>query len=82
VTSPSYDPAVTAALTRCADELRAMRQSLDALVTENTTLRARLEQSEAARNDLVAQVEHVIELLAESRAALRAQPGKGPAPKT
>ncbi len=71
MTSPSSDPAATAALTRCADELRAMRTSLDALVGENRTLRARLEQSEAARTDLVAQVEHVIELLAESRTALR-----------
>ncbi len=68
-----------AAFARVADELASLRQSVDALTlrlgelaAENTTLRARLEQSEAARSDLVAQVEHIIELLADSRREVRA----------
>lgn len=84
MSSPSSDPGEPAALARCADELRALRASLDALgerlarlIDENALLRARLEQSETARRDLVAQVEHVVELLADSRRELRTLQGKG-----
>ena len=73
------DAAAAAALTRFADELAALRASLDtmnqrlaALTDENARLRHRLEQSEAARADLVAQTEHIVELLADSRREVRA----------
>lgn len=82
VSSPSSDP--TPALSRIADELAAVRQSVDgmgkslaALTAENADLRARLEQSERARGDLVQQTEHVIELLAQARRELRAQKPAG-----
>ena len=75
-----------AAFARVADELASLRHSIDALTqrlgqltSENTTLRARLEQSEAARADLTAQVEHIIELLADARREVRALQGKGQA---
>ena len=76
-----------AALARIADELKSLRQSVDALTqhlgqltSENATLRARLEQSEAARTDLTAQTEHIIELLADSRREVRALQKQGQAP--
>jgi septal ring factor EnvC (AmiA/AmiB activator) len=79
VSSLPSDAAAAAALTRFADELAALRASLDtmnqrlaALTDENARLRHRLEQSEAARADLVAQTEHIVELLADSRRELRA----------
>ena len=82
VSSPSSDP--TPALSRIADELAAVRQSVDgmgkslaALTAETADLRARLEQSERARGDLVQQTEHVIELLAQARRELRAQKPAG-----
>ncbi|MCA8973197.1 MAG: hypothetical protein KDC98_00675 [Planctomycetes bacterium] len=60
-----------------AAELGAMRQSLDAfaerfelLVTDNARLQARLDASETARADLLAQSERLIELLAETRREL------------
>ena len=74
-------------MARVADELAGLRHSIDALTQrlglltdENVTLRARLEQSETARNDLTAQIEHVIELLADARRDVRALQGKGQAP--
>ena len=73
---PSSDPAVTAALTRIADELAGVRQAIAELAAENASLRARLEQSETARADLVAQTEHIVELLADSRREIRALQGK------
>ncbi len=54
-----------------------MGKSLAALTAENADLRARLEQSERARGDLVQQTEHVIELLAQARRELRAQKPAG-----
>jgi len=85
VPSPS-DPSVAAELARVADELARLRATLDAmgqrvgtLVAENLALQARLEQSEVARNDLLAQTEHVIELLADSRREIRALQAKGSA---
>lgn len=56
--------------------LEALGERLSRLIDENSLLRARLEQSETARSDLVAQVEHIVELLAESRRELRALQGK------
>ena len=74
------------AFARIADELASLRHSIDALTqrlgqltNENATLHARLEQSEAARADLAAQIEHIIELLADARREVRALQGKGQA---
>jgi chromosome segregation ATPase len=85
VSSPP-DPAVARELARLAAEVTQLRASLDGLaerlgglVTENATLRARLEHSEQARADLFAQAEHVIELLADSRREVRALQHKGAA---
>lgn len=69
VSSLPSDPA--AALSRVADELAGLSQQLARLTTENATLRARLEQSEAARADLLAQTERIVELLAEARREVR-----------
>lgn len=82
---PSLPPDSGAgAFARVADELAGLRHSIDALTqrlgqlaNENTTLRARLDQSEAARTDLTAQIEHVIELLADARREVRALQAKG-----
>jgi chromosome segregation ATPase len=72
------------AFARVADELAGLRHSIDALTqrlgqltSENATLRARLDQSEAARTDLTAQIEHIIELLADARREVRALQAKG-----
>ena len=69
-----------------ADELRQLRLSLDglsqrlgALTAENADLRQRLELSETARTDLLAQTEHVIELLADCRREIRELQKKGTA---
>ncbi len=76
------DPA--AALVRVAEELTSLRGSIDALAqrlgqltAENSTLRAQLDHSETARADLVAQVEHLVELLGDSRRELRGLWQKG-----
>lgn len=81
--SPTPDPAATD-LARFADELARLSGSVDAmgnrlqgLTDDNAALRARLEQSERARADLLAQTEHLIELLEQSRRELRAAQGKG-----
>ena len=58
------DPAVL-------EELRLLRASLDKFLAENTELRRRLEHSEAARDDLLAQCEHLVDLLDKARAELR-----------
>jgi hypothetical protein len=76
VSSPSSDPARADALTRIADELAGVREAVAALAAENASLRARLEQSETARADLVAQIEQVLEKLAGSRRAIRALQGE------
>lgn len=76
VSSPSPDPTTAAALTKIADELTGLRKALAGLTAENASLRARLEQSENARADLVAQTEHIVELLADSRREIRALQGK------
>jgi chromosome segregation ATPase len=75
-----------AAFARVADELAGLRHSIDALTqrlgqlaSENATLRARLDQSEAARTDLTAQIEHIIELLADARREVRALQARGQA---
>ncbi len=80
---PSPDPAATH-LARIADELTNLRASVDAmgqrqqsLTDDNAALRARLDQSERARSDLLAQTEHLIELLEQSRRELRAVQPKG-----
>jgi nitrate/nitrite-specific signal transduction histidine kinase len=65
-----------------ADELAGLSQQLARLTTENATLRARLEQSETARTDLVAQMDHILELLGDSRRQLNAiWQTQGQAPK-
>lgn len=78
MSSPT-DPALARELARVAAELGQLRASIDGLTervgtltAENATLRARLEHSERARADLVAQTEHIIELLADSRREVRA----------
>ena len=60
------------------EELRALRSSvenmaqrLEQLAATNDALHARLERSEAARADLLAQSGRLIELLGEARAELR-----------
>ena len=62
-----------------AAELRAVRESIDALsqrlgdlTAENRELRERLATSEAARTDLVAQAEHLIHELGKAREQFRA----------
>ena len=70
VSTPPSDP--------IAQELQALRQSLDALservgelAQDNKLLREQLAQSQAARTDLVAQAEHLIHQLALSRNEVR-----------
>lgn len=75
VSSPTHDHGP--ALQQLADEVAGLRRSLEALVAENRELRARLDHSETARRDLVAQTEHIVELLADSRRELRALQAKG-----
>ena len=58
-------------LSRVADELTSMRQSLERFIAENAELRTRLEISETARADLQAQTEHLLQVLADSRYQLR-----------
>ncbi|MCB9876758.1 MAG: hypothetical protein H6835_04060 [Planctomycetes bacterium] len=70
--TPPSDPAPDAAF---AEELRQLRRSLDVLVAENASLRQRLELSESARHDLVAQAEHLIHMLDVSRKELREAKG-------
>jgi chromosome segregation ATPase len=70
VSTPTPD--LVLGLQRLADELAALRQALSGLTHENAQLRARLELSEAARRDLSAQAEHLVELLAEARREVRA----------
>ena len=72
VSKPPSEPARDAVV---ADELRALRHSLDALIAENADLRRRLELSETARHDLVAQAEHLIHMLDVSRKELREAKG-------
>lgn len=74
VPSPPSDPV--------ADELRALRQSIDALAqrveqlaADNQRLREQLAFSQAARSDLTAQAEHLISMLADSRNEIRALKG-------
>jgi len=71
--SSGSDPAAS----RIADELTGLRQGLEALTQrldrladDNARLQARLDDSETARADLLAQTERLIELLAESRREL------------
>ena len=71
VSTPSSDPV--------ARELQALRASIDALAervgalaAENKDLREQLAHSQEARGDLVAQAEHLIGLLADSRREVRA----------
>jgi len=88
VSSPSADPGAAAALARVADELASLRHSVEALTqrlgqltSENTTLRARLEQSESARAAWCSLREHIVELLADSRREVRTlQQKQGRAP--
>lgn len=70
VSTPTPD--LNLGLQRLADEVAALRQTLAGLVQENAQLRQRLDGSEAARRDLVAQAEHLVELLAEARREVRA----------
>ena len=70
VSTPPSDPIVS--------ELQALRASLDALsqrvgelAADNQILREQLAQSQAARTDLVAQAEHLIHQLDQSRKEVR-----------
>lgn len=70
-----------AAFARITDELQAIRASIDGfgerlgtLANENAALRTRLEHSESARADLLAQTERILELLADARRELRERP--------
>lgn len=63
-------------------ELGELRRSIEALdgrlgdlTAQNEKLRDRLEHSERARADLLAQTEHVIQLLADARRELRKREG-------
>jgi len=65
-----------------SNELRALRSSIDALTARldqlaatNSSLHDRLERSEAARSDLLAQTTRIVELLAEARAEVRSLQG-------
>lgn len=49
-----------------------MAQQLAQLAATNAALQARLEHSERARADLVAQTEHIVEILADARREVRA----------
>lgn len=71
VSTPPSDP--------IASELQALRTSIDALgervgelAADNQQLRQQLEQSQAARTDLVSQTEHLIHQLAVARKEVRA----------
>jgi uncharacterized membrane protein YccC len=80
VSSLPSDPVV--ALSRVAEELAGLSQQLARLNAENAALRGRLAQSEAVRVDLVAQMDHILEVLGDSRRQLNAiWQQKGPAPK-
>jgi chromosome segregation ATPase len=74
----SLPPDAAAALSRIAAELTAVRatlaeltQRVGALTDDNASLRTRLERSEATRGDLLAQTEHIVELLANARTEIR-----------
>jgi len=67
-----------AALQQMSGELAAIREQLAAqaaqlqrLEDRNTILHSKLEHSEQARVDLLAQTERILELLAEARQELR-----------
>ena len=71
VSSPQPDP--------LEEELRALRSSIDALAqriaelsADNRELREQLSFSQEARSDLVAQAEHLVSMLADSRREVRA----------
>ena len=53
-----------------AQELRLLRERFDELAEDNRRLRAELERSVAARQDLLAQAEHLIHMLDVSRKEL------------
>lgn len=74
MSSPTQD--LAQGLQRLADEVALLRRELAGLTQENAQLRARLEQSETARRDLVAQAEHLVELLADARREVRALQAK------
>jgi len=74
VSTPPSDP--------IANELQALRSSIDALserlselAAENRHLREQLEQSQAARSDLVSQTEHVLHQLSVAREEIRTLKG-------
>ena len=66
-----------------SEQLQALRTSLDALTARldqlaatNAALHERLERSEAARTDLLAQTTRIVELLAEARVEIRSLRGE------
>ena len=66
-----------------SEQLQALRTSLDALTARldqlaatNASLHERLERSEAARTDLLAQTTRIVELLAEARGEIRGLRGE------
>ncbi len=70
VSTPPSDP--------IANELQALRKSLDALservgelAKDNQELREQLAQSQTARSDLVAQTEHLLHQLQKAREEVR-----------
>lgn len=71
---PSSDPAPPAGGEPAdpTQRLAELTAAIALLQAENADLRTRLQLSEAARTDLVAQFDHVLELLGDSRRQLRA----------
>jgi DNA repair ATPase RecN len=79
MTEKSPAPGRNDALARLAGEVAALRESVDAMATrfdlrlqELAQVQDRLEASENLRRQLAEQMQHVLELLGESRTELNA----------
>ena len=62
---------ITAALQQMRESIEALAAQVGRLAEENRDLRERLEASQTARTDLVAQAEHLIHALGQSREEVR-----------
>ena len=62
---------VAAALQQMRESIEALAAQVGRLAEENRDLRERLEASQTARTDLVAQAEHLIHALGQSREEVR-----------